>query len=88
MHYNNTIEEQVQHVVRVKRHRVGFDIKPIIMPPTATIMQMDLLRVRAWVCAGYACAGFVCGLGRLSGGLELACRDGPAADQEWVVGCG
>eukprot|EP00967_Tisochrysis_lutea_P109549 scaffold170585_cov20-Tisochrysis_lutea.AAC.2 len=44
VHYNNTIEEQAQHVLRVKRHRPGFDIKPIVMPPTATIMQMDLLR--------------------------------------------
>ena len=47
VHYNNTIEEQAQHVLRVKRHRLGFDIKPIVLPPTATIMQMDLLRVRA-----------------------------------------
>eukprot|EP00983_Pelagomonas_calceolata_P110315 1159656-Pelagomonas_calceolata.AAC.13 len=47
VHYNNTIEEQAQHVLRVKRHRPGFDIKPIVMPPTATIMQMDLLRVHS-----------------------------------------
>jgi len=50
VHYNNSIEDQVQHVMRVKRHRLGYDIKPMVLPPTATIMQMDLLRVGLCVC--------------------------------------
>lgn len=36
VHYNNTTEEQVQHVRRVKNHVVGFDTDPFVVPPNCT----------------------------------------------------
>lgn len=53
VHYNNSIEDQCQHVMRVKRHRPGYDVKPMVLPPTATIMQLDLLRVSLFCAAPY-----------------------------------
>jgi IMP dehydrogenase len=44
VHYNNTIEEQRQHVSRVKGHRPGFVVTPIVMPPDAPVSSLDVLK--------------------------------------------
>jgi IMP dehydrogenase len=46
IHYNNTIEEQLANVVKVKRHIPGFVVTPATLPPTATIADIEKLRVR------------------------------------------
>ena len=44
IHYNNTPEEQVKHVARVKRYRNGFITEPVVVGPDATIS--DVRRIK------------------------------------------
>jgi IMP dehydrogenase len=44
VHYNNTIAEQQHHVARVKGHRPGFVVTPVVMPPDAPISALDALK--------------------------------------------
>lgn len=41
IHYNNTIEEQVEHVRKVKRFENGFITDPIVLSPSNTIADID-----------------------------------------------
>ena len=44
IHYNNTIQEQLDHVRRVKRFENGFITDPIILSPENTIADLDLIK--------------------------------------------
>lgn len=44
VHYNNTIDEQVDHVRRVKRYENGFITDPIILSPEHTISDLDKIK--------------------------------------------
>lgn len=46
IHYNNTVEEQVEHVKRVKRFENGFIMDPICLAPDATIADVDRIKER------------------------------------------
>ncbi len=46
VHYNNTVEEQVAHVTRVKRHQPGYLASPLILTAQDTISKIDQLMVR------------------------------------------
>ena len=70
IHYNNTVEEQVQHVKRAKNHTPGFVVEPAVMRKDRTVLDLFDLKERK----GY---GSVCvtdtGDGReAAGGRELA----------------
>ena len=49
MHYNNTLEEQVAHVMRAKKHVPGTVVTPIVMGPQDTVSKIDAIKV-SWVC--------------------------------------
>lgn len=44
IHYNNTIDEQVAHVRKVKRFENGFITDPIILSPNHTIADIDEIK--------------------------------------------
>ncbi|MFM7390768.1 MAG: IMP dehydrogenase [Vampirovibrionales bacterium] len=44
IHYNNTLEEQVAEVRRVKRYKNGFITEPVVLTPTHTVG--DMLRIK------------------------------------------
>jgi len=44
IHYNNTIEEQVKHVARVKTFENGFIRKPMVLTPEHTIQDIHDIR--------------------------------------------
>lgn len=44
IHYNNTIEEQVKEVRRVKRFENGFISEPVVLSPHHTIKDVDILK--------------------------------------------
>jgi IMP dehydrogenase len=44
IHYNNSIDEQVDHVRRVKRFENGFITDPIILSPEHTISDLDKIK--------------------------------------------
>ena len=44
IHYNNTIEEQVAHVRKVKRYENGFITDPVVLSPEHTIAHIDEIR--------------------------------------------
>lgn len=44
IHYNNTIEEQLAYVQRVKRHTPGFVIHPLVMGPQDTVKMYDEIK--------------------------------------------
>ncbi|KAJ9530688.1 hypothetical protein QJQ45_014843 [Haematococcus lacustris] len=44
VHYNNTIEEQVAHVERTKRHRPGYISTPLVLGPQEPIARIDQLK--------------------------------------------
>ncbi|MDX1957842.1 MAG: IMP dehydrogenase [Leptospiraceae bacterium] len=46
IHYNNSIEEQVKHVRRVKRYENGFITDPIVLSPNHTISDLDEIKER------------------------------------------
>jgi IMP dehydrogenase len=46
IHYNNSIEEQVSEVQRVKRFENGFITDPICLAPSATIADVDAIKDR------------------------------------------
>lgn len=46
VHYNNTIEQQVQIVRRVKRFENGFITEPVVLSPCHTIHDVDEIKAR------------------------------------------
>ena len=44
IHYNNTIDEQVKEVRRVKRFENGFITDPVVLSPNHTIRDVDMLK--------------------------------------------
>ncbi len=46
IHYNNTIDEQVEHVRKVKRFENGFITDPIVLSPDHTIADVDEIKRR------------------------------------------
>ncbi len=44
IHYNNTIEEQVKEVRKVKRFENGFIAEPIVLSPEHTILDIDCIK--------------------------------------------
>ncbi len=46
VHYNNTVEEQVSHIRKVKRFENGFIKDPICLPPEAPIAEIDKIKAR------------------------------------------
>jgi IMP dehydrogenase len=45
IHYNNTVKEQLNHVLKVKRHIPGFVVTPAVLPPMATVGDIEKLQV-------------------------------------------
>ncbi len=46
IHYNNTVEEQVQHVKRAKNHTPGFVVEPAVMGKDRTVLDLFDLKER------------------------------------------
>ena len=44
IHYNNTIDEQVKEVRRVKRFENGFITEPVVLSPNHTIRDLDMFK--------------------------------------------
>jgi IMP dehydrogenase len=46
IHYNNTIEEQAEHVKKVKRFENGFITDPLVLSPDNTIADIDEIKAK------------------------------------------
>ncbi|HOO71063.1 MAG TPA: IMP dehydrogenase [Spirochaetota bacterium] len=46
IHYNNTIQEQVDHVKKVKRYENGFITDPMVLSPENSIADIDTVKER------------------------------------------
>jgi len=46
IHYNNTIEEQVEHVATAKKHTPGFVVHPAVMKPDNTVLDVMEMKER------------------------------------------
>ena len=44
IHYNNTIDEQVTEVAKVKRYKNGFIADPMVLSPTHRVSDIDLIK--------------------------------------------
>lgn len=44
IHYNNTIEEQMEIIKKVKRYKNGFILDPIVMSPSHKISDVDFIK--------------------------------------------
>ncbi len=45
IHYNNSIETQVEHVRKVKRFENGFILDPVVLSPRHTIIDVDHIKI-------------------------------------------
>jgi IMP dehydrogenase len=46
IHYNNTIEQQVEEVLKVKRYENGFINNPIVLSPQHKIRDIDMIKAK------------------------------------------
>lgn len=46
IHYNNTIEAQVEHVKKVKRFENGFIMDPMVLSPRNTVHDVDTIKAK------------------------------------------
>lgn len=44
IHYNNTVEAQVEHVRKVKRFENGFIVDPVVLSPLNTVQDVDSIK--------------------------------------------
>ena len=44
IHYNNTVDAQVEHVRKVKRFENGFIIDPVVLSPRSTVRDIDRIK--------------------------------------------
>jgi IMP dehydrogenase len=44
IHYNNTVEAQVEHIRKVKRFENGFILDPVVLSPTHTVRDVDRIK--------------------------------------------
>ncbi len=44
IHYNNTVEQQIQHVRKVKRFENGFIMDPVVLSPEHSVLDVDELK--------------------------------------------
>ena len=44
IHYNNTIDAQVEHVRKVKRFENGFIMDPVVLSPENTVLDVDRIK--------------------------------------------
>lgn len=45
IHYNNSIDAQVEHVRKVKRYENGFILDPVVLSPRNTVHDVDTLKI-------------------------------------------
>ncbi len=44
IHYNNSVDVQVEHVRKVKRFENGFIVDPVVLSPDNTVMDVDIIK--------------------------------------------
>jgi IMP dehydrogenase len=44
VHYNNAIEEQVEHIRKVKRFENGFIMDPVVLSPSHKVLDVDIIK--------------------------------------------
>lgn len=73
VHYNNTPQEQLDHVLKAKKHIPGFVVDPVVMGPTDTVGAVEQLKAHRGISsvAGFSLSSSVCvtDTGRLGGKL-------------------
>ncbi len=47
VHYNNTVDEQVAHVRRVKKHQPGYITSPLVLLGSDPVWKIDQLKVQS-----------------------------------------
>ena len=83
IHYNNTLEEQVAYVSKVKRHVAGMVVTPVVMKATDPISKIDAIKVVHGKEVCYACI-FAC-KGRYMGHAGHACNSEGRRLHMWMM---
>ena len=72
LHYNNTIEDQVAQLNKVKHHVPGYVVTPYVCSPQDTISKLDALKVLSGPCSRAPTA-----LGAVAIGTDVLLGFGP-----------